>query len=88
MSGRDVELELAEQLFCRQSSGSVAFRPVTATVSSLRSASIPSIPPHSIYKRTLRGYVLIGAMATAAGKATDQEFNAWVPLSVGSGIST
>jgi len=54
----------------------------TNTVWSLRSASIPSIPPHSIYKRTLRGYVPIGAMYTAAGRATDEELN------VGSGTST
>ena len=72
----------------KQTSGSVAFRPITATVSSLRSASIPSIPPHSIYKRALHGNVLSGAMYTAAGRATDEELNARVPLSVGGGIST
>src|SRR5438445_13372962 len=31
----------------KETSESLAFRPITATVSSLRSASIPTLPPHS-----------------------------------------
>jgi hypothetical protein len=43
----------------------------------------PEHPTSLLYKRTLREYELIGAMYTAAGRATEEQLDARVPLSVG-----